>query len=368
MADIEVPHPGASDIVARLLSDALSEHPDVQWLGLVSEDGFAIASEGTESVDDDTVAAGAVRMMMQVRTMAQALRQPGTSQMFMEGGASGICVIDKYPWVLVVMGAPGVPIGLLRYEAREIADAFPMGSRAALPAAPPLTYGQDAEAADSDWAHAPSPFGGDDEEPGATDQDDYGFGTAVADVDAVEFDTQVADVDAVEFGAPAADVDAVEFGAQVADDTVVTGPDGEPEIRWADEPTSGVVALEDVPPAKVDIFGDAGLETVEELEMPSAGADDFSDWLTPAPAATDSMFDLAPPSGDAPMSFEMPSGPEPTDFDLPAPGTGSFDLPAPVAAGFAMGMDDLSDLAPPGGPAIDLPPPAGPAFELPPPE
>ena len=40
MADIEVPHPGASDIVGRLLSDALSEHPDVQWLGLVSEDGF----------------------------------------------------------------------------------------------------------------------------------------------------------------------------------------------------------------------------------------------------------------------------------------------------------------------------------------
>ena len=46
MADIEVPHPGASDIVARLLSDALSEHPDVKWLGLVSEDGFAIASDG----------------------------------------------------------------------------------------------------------------------------------------------------------------------------------------------------------------------------------------------------------------------------------------------------------------------------------
>lgn len=47
MADIEVPHLGASEIITRLLGDALSEHPDVQWLGLVSEDGFAIASEGS---------------------------------------------------------------------------------------------------------------------------------------------------------------------------------------------------------------------------------------------------------------------------------------------------------------------------------
>ena len=125
MADIEVPHLGASEIITRLLGDALSEHPDVQWLGLVSEDGFAIASEGSMSLDDDAVAAGAVRMMTQVRTMAKALGQTGTSQMFLEGGASGICVIDKDPWVLIVMGAPDVPIGLLRYEAREIAETFP---------------------------------------------------------------------------------------------------------------------------------------------------------------------------------------------------------------------------------------------------
>ena len=76
MADIEVPHPGASDIVARMLSDALSEHPDVKWLGLVSEDGFAIASDGAVSVDDDAVAAGAVRMMIQMRSMATGRPRP----------------------------------------------------------------------------------------------------------------------------------------------------------------------------------------------------------------------------------------------------------------------------------------------------
>ncbi|MCB9424632.1 MAG: roadblock/LC7 domain-containing protein, partial [Actinobacteria bacterium] len=147
MADIEVPHPGASDIVARLLSDALAEHPDVKWLGLVSEDGFAIASDGAARVDDDAVAAGAVRMMIQMRSMAKALGQQGTSQMFMEGDESGFCVIDKDPWVLIVVGAAGVPIGLLRYEAREIAEAFPMGSRRALPAPEP----EEDTVAPSDW-------------------------------------------------------------------------------------------------------------------------------------------------------------------------------------------------------------------------
>lgn len=132
MAHIEVPHPGASEVVGRMLRDALAEHPDFQWLGLVSEDGFAIASEGEVDVDDDAVAAGAVRMMMQVRSMSKSLGQSGTSQMFVEGGESGICVIDKDPWVLILVGAPGVPIGLLRYEAREIAESFPMGQRPAL--------------------------------------------------------------------------------------------------------------------------------------------------------------------------------------------------------------------------------------------
>ena len=60
-------------------------------------------------------------MMVQVRGMAKSLGQDGTSQLFLEGGESGICVIDKDPWVLVMVGAPGVPIGLLRYEARATA-------------------------------------------------------------------------------------------------------------------------------------------------------------------------------------------------------------------------------------------------------
>jgi len=340
MADIEVPHPGASEIITRLLSDAMGEHPDVQWLGLVSEDGFAIASEGAVSFNDDAVAAGAVRMMIEVRKMAKSLGQSGTSQLFLEGGDSGICVIDKDPWVLVVMGAPDVPIGLLRFEAREIAEAFPIGSRAALEAPE-----QDDEPEPTDW------------------------GTAAVDEQ------------------PAWDLD--------VEDTTVTDSDGEPEIRWADEPTemddAEGLATADSPDGH-DIFGDAGLEVVEELEMPSTGADDLSDWVidTPQPAA-ESMFDLAP-AEQTPASFEMPAVVDETatSFDLPAEELPAFDLspepavetpaepespfdlPAPVGPGFAQGFDsgfdEFADLPAPTGPAVDLPAPMGPAFELPPPQ
>jgi predicted regulator of Ras-like GTPase activity (Roadblock/LC7/MglB family) len=295
MADIEVPHPGASDIVGRLLSDALSEHPDVQWLGLVSEDGFAIASEGAGSVDDDAVADGAVRMMIQVRAMSKALGQSGTSQLFLEGAESAICVIDKDPWVLVVVGAPGVPIGLLRYEAREIAEAFPMGQRPALPA---MTESEgddeDEQEAEADWAVVTT-------------------GTFLAG----------------------------EFDEDAADQEIVTEPDGEPEIRWADEPT--VPETADTV-AGTEMFTSAEAEVLEDLEVPLAGPDDFSDWLSGAPADTseEQMFDLPPPGSDVPISFEMSA-------------------PAEEVAG------SLADLAPPAGPAIDLPPPGGQAFELPPP-
>ncbi len=303
MADIEVPHPGASDIVARLLSDALSEHPDVQWLGLVSEDGFAIASEGAGPVDDDAVAAGAVRMMIQVRAMSKALGQAGTSQMFLEGAESGICVIDKDPWVLVVVGAPGVPIGLLRYEAREIAEAFPMGQRPALTASAQSQEDDEEQEAEADWAVVTT-------------------GTFMAG----EFDE---------------DTSAGEDGEGEPADEIVTEPDGEPEIRWADEPTVPEGA-ETVAPA--DMFASAEAEVLEELEMTSTGPDDFADWLsaTPTTSADDEMFDLPPPAPDVPISYEMP---------------------APVEAI----SESLADLAPPAGPSIDLPPPVGPAFELPPP-
>ena len=305
MADIEVPHPGASDIVGRPLSDALSEHPDVQWLGLVSEDGFAIASEGEVSVDDDAVAAGAVRMMIQVRAMSKALGQSGASQMFLEGSDSGICVIDKDPWVLVVVGAPGVPIGLLRYEAREIAEAFPMGQRPALTASPESTEDDEPESASqADWAVVNT-------------------GTFLAD----EFvEEQSADLSAA--------------------DDFVTDPDGTPEIRWADEPTIPEAGFGDdfltADPAAAFATPDIA---VEEQPAPN----DFSDWTSPgmADVSGDSMFDLPPPAPDVPVSFEMP---EPVDD-------------AVVSA-----LDDLSDLAAPTGDPIDLPPPMGPAFELPPPE
>ncbi|MCO5301528.1 MAG: roadblock/LC7 domain-containing protein, partial [Candidatus Nanopelagicales bacterium] len=273
--------------------------------GLVSEDGFAIASEGEVSVDDDAVAAGAVRMMIQVRAMSKALGQSGASQMFLEGSDSGICVIDKDPWVLVVVGAPGVPIGLLRYEAREIAEAFPMGQRPALTASPESTEDDEPESASqADWAVVNT-------------------GTFLAD----EFvEEQSADLSAA--------------------DDFVTDPDGTPEIRWADEPTIPEAGFGDdfltADPAAAFATPDIA---VEEQPAPN----DFSDWTSPgmADVSGDSMFDLPPPAPDVPVSFEMP---EPVDD-------------AVVSA-----LDDLSDLAAPTGDPIDLPPPMGPAFELPPPE
>ncbi len=289
MADIEVPHPGASDIVGRLLSDALSEHPDVQWLGLVSEDGFAIASEGAVAVDDDAVAAGAVRMMIQVRTLSKALGQTGTSQMFLEGNESGICVIDKDPWVLVVVGAPGVPIGLLRYEAREIAEAFPMGQRTALTATP---YETD-DHAEPEWSVVTGSF------PEGSFED---------------LESQAAPT--------------------TADESVVT--DGEAQIRWADEP-----AAFDARP-EPDIFGSPGTEEIEDLEMPSLAdvqVEDFSGWDAPAPLEHNAMFDLPAPDSEVPVSFEMPAPAVAEPFDLAglAPPSGpAIDLPPPVGPAFEL--------------------------------
>lgn len=252
MDHIEVPHPGAQVIVARMLNEALQEHPDVQWLGLISEDGFAIASEGEGAIDDDAVAASAVRMMIQVRAVAKSLGQPGAPQMFIEGDDCGICVIDRDPWVLLMVGAPGVPIGLLRYEAREIAEAFPMGKRAALPEAePPLVLAEDV----------------------------------------------------------------------VPEEDQVTDPDGEEEIRWADEPT-----IDDT----VETAEPVVLEVAEETEI------SFADLSAEAPAAEPGPVNYA-------EWLEEPDA-----------------VPAESIK--------LEDLAPPTGPSIDLPPPAGPAFDLPPPE
>ncbi|HQR79547.1 MAG TPA: roadblock/LC7 domain-containing protein [Actinomycetota bacterium] len=343
MADIEVPHPGAFQIVGRLLSDALRDHPDVQWLGLVSEDGFAIASEGSLGIDNDEVAAAAVRMMVQVRGMSKALGQVSTSQMLLEGSENGICVIDKDPWVLVVVGAEGVPIGLLRYEAREIAETFPMGRRAQLPAASLDDDSEDLPVT-ADWAEL-----------------------ATGSFPAGQFDDR------------ASLVPDLDFGPESADESIVIQPDVEPEIRWADEPAAsaapgGLVVDDLTADVAPDIFAQTGPELVEELEMPSVGVEDFSDWGIAQPGVVDEpMFDLPAPDEVVPMAFEMPATGTPTgqasdEFAVPSTLDPSvFDLPAPSGLEQSGGFDDLSDLAPPAGPVFELPPPAGPAFDLPPP-
>jgi predicted regulator of Ras-like GTPase activity (Roadblock/LC7/MglB family) len=323
MAHIEVPHPGASEIVGRLLSEALSEHPDVQWLGLVSEDGFAIASEGEATLDDDAVAAGAVRMMIQVRAMAKALGQEGTSQLFMEGSESGICVIDKDPWVLVMVGAPGVPIGLLRYEAREISDAFPMTRRAELTAGP-ADAGTDEE--QPQWWSVPEPVV---EQP----------------VDDVVEEIRWADE-------PISDDPSGIAEEAPATDFVVVDPDedlsvAEPAAEEHDEPVSFDLA----PP------------------MTQEDTDPISFEMTSPVVEEDISFDLAQPAVDEEVSFDL--APPVVDDEV------SFDLAPPIAdeeppampAGFAVEEDllDLDAMPAPMGPSIDLPPPAGPAFQLPPP-
>ena len=339
MGDIEVPQPGASEIVGRLLSEALRDHPDVQWLGLMSEDGFAIASEGAGAVDDDAVAAGAVRMMVQVRGMAKSLGQDGTSQLFLEGGESGICVIDKDPWVLVMVGAPGVPIGLLRYEAREIADAFPMGRRPELPA--------------SESAEEPQ-----EQEP-RSDENQW-------------------------------------WAADVVQEAAEEQP--EPEIRWADEQTvdepadpaldeqqvtdfqdwsvaqPAVEEFDLAPPVAAPDALDTGDDTAFDLAPPVAASDAFDtafDLAPPVPAsdAFDTAFDLAPPvpasdAFDTAFDLAPPADAVPAGFGIDEEEGPQFTgLPEPD-----LDLADLADLAPPSGPAIELPPPVGPAFELPPPE
>jgi hypothetical protein len=228
--------------------------------------------------------------------------------MFLEGSDSGICVIDKDPWVLVVVGAPGVPIGLLRYEAREIAEAFPMGQRPALTAAPESAEDDESEPdAQPDWAVVST-------------------GTFLAD----EF----------------VDEPSGQEAGQPADDDAVTDLDGTPEIRWADEPTISDAGFGDDFLSGDSAAAFAAPDIV--VEEPLAPDDDFADWTSPAvtEVSGDSMFDLPPPVSDVPVSFEMPG---PIDATTGA-------------------LDDLSDLAAPTGDPIDLPPPMGPAFELPPPE
>lgn len=313
MAHIEVPHPGASEIVGRLLSEALNEHPDVQWLGLVSEDGFAIASEGAFAVDDDAVAAGAVRMMIQVRSMSKALGQSGVSQMFLEGSESGICVIDKDPWVLVLVGAPGVPIGLLRYEAREIAEAFPMGQRPALPVAePPVVASEDLVDV---GVFTPEPV--------------QTWSDEVTDVDG-ETEIRWADEPTV------SDVDVPQV------DQEVTDPDGDIEIRWADEPTTDEAPA--VEPEVSEAFADL-TSAPEDADETGVISTDFAAWLATDEPAAAPVVEVATEVEESISLVDL--------SDLSAP------EPAPAIA--------LTDLAPPAGPSVDLPPPMGQAYQLPPP-
>jgi predicted regulator of Ras-like GTPase activity (Roadblock/LC7/MglB family) len=324
MGHIEVPPPGASEIVGRLLSEALHEHPDVQWLGLMSEDGFAIASEGVSGVDEDAVAAGAVRMMVQVRSMAKALGQAGTEQMFLEGSESGICVIDKDPWVLVMVGSPGVPMGLLRYEAREIAESFPMGRQSQLTASPAQEQAAGADQPETDQPETDQP---------ETDQRQWWS----------------------------------------EDLGVATQP--EPEIRWADEPTSdapsGVPGADD---SVTDFSEWAGFEAADggaafpaEPALPDfAGVDvaePAADTVAVAPgfALDDDLAGRPVPDG-APITAGVLGVP------YMSAGPDLFGGPQGAVASAAPEPFDLSDLAPPSGPALDLPAPTGAAFELPPPE
>lgn len=331
MANIEVPHPGAAEIVGRLLSEALREHPDVQWLGLVSEDGFAIASEGVADVNQDAVAAGAVRMMIQVRAMSKALGQTGTSQMFMEGSESGICVIDKDPWVLIMVGAPGVPIGLLRYEAREIAEAFPVNRRAELPSEPMVADILEDE--QPQWWASP-----------VVPQSEEELTTPDIAQDEIRWADEpiTDDASGVEQSVPATDFQVVE------PDEVFALADTVPARH--DEP---VVVQEEV------VSFDLAPAAYDELSFDLAPPEEPVTFDLAAPVAEQAVsFDLAAPEDRAPQQ-------EPVSFDLAAPL--DHDEPA-IAAGFAVDTDDdLLDFAPPTGPSIDLPPPTGPAFQLPPP-
>ena len=268
------------------------------------EDGFAIASEGEVSVDDDAVAAGAVRMMIQVRAMSKALGQSGASQMFLEGSDSGICVIDKDPWVLVVVGAPGVPIGLLRYEAREIAEAFPMGQRPAPTASPESTEDDEPESASqADWAVVNT-------------------GTFLAD----EFvEEQSADLSA-------------------ADDFVTTRTaPRDPLGRRADYSPEAGFGDDFLTADPVAAFATPDI-AVEEQPAPN----DFADWTSPA-WLTCPAIPCSTCRRPRPM-FRCPSR-------CLSRSTTQWWRPGRLVRS---GSTD--------GDPIDLPPPMGPAFELPPPE
>jgi predicted regulator of Ras-like GTPase activity (Roadblock/LC7/MglB family) len=264
MADIEVPQPGASEIVSRLLHDAMHDHPDVQWIGLVSEDGFAIASEGAGGHDVEGVAAGAVRMMLQMRSLSRSLGKRAAGQMFLEGEDGGICVIDKDPWVLVIVGAPEVPIGLLRFEAREIAGTFPAGRSPELPE-------------------------------GASLYEELDYDP----VTTVEGDTEI----------------------RWADEPTQRGPDEGFRVEddiFAQAATDSVEEHE-TPSAGPEDFSDWGASAPTP-----AGSGDLFDLPPPSPAApasyevpsrADDLFDLPPPTG-SPIDLPPPVGPA---FDLPPP-------------------------------------------------
>ena len=230
---------------------------------------------------------------------------------------------QKDPWVLVMVGAPGVPIGLLRYEAREIADAFPMGRRPELPA--------------SESAEEPQ-----EQEP-RSDENQW-------------------------------------WAADLVQEAAEEQP--EPEIRWADEQTvdepadpaldeqqvtdfqdwsvaqPAVEEFDLAPPVAASDALDTGDAAAFDLAPPVAASDAFDtafDLAPPVPAsdAFDTAFDLAPPADAIPAGFgiDEEEGPQFTGLSEPD-----------------LDLADLADLAPPSGPAIELPPPVGPAFELPPPE
>jgi predicted regulator of Ras-like GTPase activity (Roadblock/LC7/MglB family) len=154
---------GTTSRSARLdsvLTDLLSQAPEVEAAAVVSFDGLPMASLLPEGMDEDRVAAMSAALLSLGERAAQGLGRGDLTQVYVEGEHGTVFLVSADDEaVLVAVGARGAKVGLVLFEVRRAAAAVGQALRdeeAAIDDLTPLSalaapqFTQDADVRDED--------------------------------------------------------------------------------------------------------------------------------------------------------------------------------------------------------------------------
>src|SRR5262245_34251917 len=135
---------GSTSRSARLdsvLTDLLTQAPEVEAAAVVSFDGLPMASALPQSMDEDRVAAMSAALLSLGERAAQGLGRGELSQVYIEGDSGTVFLVSADDEaVLVAVAAKGAKVGMMPFRAcraaAAVAAALPADEPVAAPVAP----------------------------------------------------------------------------------------------------------------------------------------------------------------------------------------------------------------------------------------